>query len=87
MFQKSDLTRRGFLKSAATAGISVGALGALAGCTAKQQAAKPGAKMQMGLVTYQWGKDWDLPTLIKNCETAEFSTVELRTHHAHGVEQ
>jgi hypothetical protein len=23
-------------------------------------------KMQLGFVTYLWGKDWDVPTLIKN---------------------
>ncbi|EAZ82798.1 sugar phosphate isomerase/epimerase family protein [Algoriphagus machipongonensis] len=42
--------------------------------------------MQFGLVTYQWGRDWDLPTLIKNCESAGILGVELRTQHAHGVE-
>ncbi len=42
--------------------------------------------MQLGLVTYNWGKDWDLPTLIKNCEMAEFHGVELRSTHQHGVE-
>lgn len=42
--------------------------------------------MKFGLVTYQWGKDWDLPTLISNCEKAGFQSVELRTQHAHGVE-
>jgi sugar phosphate isomerase/epimerase len=42
--------------------------------------------MQLGLVTYQWGADWDLPTLIKNCEAADFAGVELRTTHKHGVE-
>jgi sugar phosphate isomerase/epimerase len=43
-------------------------------------------KMKLGLVTYQWGKDWDLPTLIANCERTGFLGVELRTQHAHGVE-
>lgn len=43
-------------------------------------------KMKLGLVTYQWGKDWDVPTLIKNCTAAKFSGVELRSSHAHGVE-
>jgi sugar phosphate isomerase/epimerase len=47
-------------------------------------AAKP--KMKLGLVTYQWGKDWDLPTLIANCEKTGLLGVELRTEHAHGVE-
>jgi sugar phosphate isomerase/epimerase len=42
--------------------------------------------MQIGLVTYLWGKDWDLPTLIANCEKSDMKGVELRTQHAHGVE-
>lgn len=42
--------------------------------------------MQLGLVTYQWGADWDLPTLIKNCQQTGFRGVELRTTHQHGVE-
>ena len=42
--------------------------------------------MKFGLVTYQWGKDWDLPTLISNCEKTGFQSVELRTQHAHKVE-
>jgi len=47
---------------------------------------KPGSRMRFGLVTYLWGKDWDLPTLIRNCETTNVLGVELRTQHAHGVE-
>ena len=43
-------------------------------------------KMEFGLVTYQWGKDWNLPTLIANCEKTGLDAVELRTEHAHGVE-
>jgi sugar phosphate isomerase/epimerase len=46
----------------------------------------PGYDMAYGLVTYQWGKDWDLPTLIQNCEKAGVAGVELRSTHAHGVE-
>jgi len=42
--------------------------------------------MQLGLVTYNWGKDWDLPTLIRNCEETGFEGVELRSTHKHGVE-
>ena len=45
-----------------------------------------GSKMKLGLVTYLWGKDWDVPTLIKNCSTAKVLGVELRVEHAHGVE-
>jgi sugar phosphate isomerase/epimerase len=43
-------------------------------------------KMKFGLVTYQWGRDWDLPTLIANCEKTGLLGVELRTEHAHKVE-
>jgi sugar phosphate isomerase/epimerase len=42
--------------------------------------------MRLGLVTYQWGKDWDLPTLLQHCAETGFSGVELRTTHKHGVE-
>ncbi len=49
-------------------------------------AAKPGSKMKLGLVTYLWGKDWDLDTLIRNCERSKVLGVELRTTHKHGVE-
>ncbi len=42
--------------------------------------------LKLGLVTYQWGKDWDVPTLIKNCSAAKIYGVELRTEHAHGVD-
>jgi len=46
---------------------------------------KPEKKMSLGLVTYLWGKDWDLPTLIANCEKTQLGGVELRVDHAHGV--
>ena len=42
--------------------------------------------MELGLVTYNLARDWDLPTLIRNCEESGFRAVELRTTHAHGVE-
>jgi len=45
-----------------------------------------GSKMKLGLVTYLWGQDWDLPTVIANCEKSKVLGVELRTQHAHGVE-
>ena len=46
----------------------------------------PAQKMQLGLVTYLWGKDMDLPTLLDVCEKSGVMGVELRTQHAHGVE-
>jgi sugar phosphate isomerase/epimerase len=42
--------------------------------------------MQLGLVTYMWGAEWDLPTLLKNLKETRFDGVELRTQHKHGVE-
>jgi sugar phosphate isomerase/epimerase len=47
---------------------------------------RPGERMAFGLVTYLWGQDWDLPTLIANCQASRVLGVELRTEHAHGVE-
>jgi sugar phosphate isomerase/epimerase len=46
-------------------------------------AAKP--EMKLGLVTYLWGKDWDVPTVIKNCTDTKIHGVELRVEHAHNV--
>ena len=42
--------------------------------------------LKLGMVTYQWGATWDLPTIIKNCAAAGFDGVELRSTHKHGVE-
>ncbi|GAA5220424.1 sugar phosphate isomerase/epimerase family protein [Membranihabitans marinus] len=46
---------------------------------------KKGKNMKLGLVTYLWGKDWDLETLITNCEKSKLYGVELRIEHAHNV--
>ncbi len=46
----------------------------------------PEHRMRFGLVTYMWGADWDLPTLIAHCEASGVLGVELRTTHKHGVE-
>jgi sugar phosphate isomerase/epimerase len=76
-------TRRTFLSS--TAGAAAAA--ALAGPLAETLFAQPkGSNIGFGLVTYMWGADWDLPTLISNCEKSGVAGVELRTTHAHGVE-
>jgi sugar phosphate isomerase/epimerase len=42
--------------------------------------------MRLGLVTYMWGADWDLPTIINNCRLTGFEGAELRSGHKHGVE-
>lgn len=76
------IDRREFVK--ASIGFGAAALGVNMPRTAP--AASTTAKMQLGLVTYLWGKDMDLPTLIKSCEDAGLGGVETRTQHAHGVE-
>jgi sugar phosphate isomerase/epimerase len=43
-------------------------------------------KMKLGTVTYNLAQDWDIATIITNCESAKFEGVELRTTHAHKVE-
>lgn len=75
------LSRRVFIKQTAQAGIGLAAMNAL---PAWSKQVKSG--MGFGLVTYEWAKDWDLPTLIANCEKTGVLAVELRTQHAHGVE-
>ena len=42
--------------------------------------------MRLGMVTYMWGAEWDLPTIIRNCSQTGYAGVELRTTHKHGVE-
>lgn len=41
---------------------------------------------QLGIVTYNIAKDWDLPTILKKLEALQYEGVELRTTHKHGVE-
>lgn len=75
--------RRQFLQ----VGLAAGAAGLSSGwpCT-NVGAAEQSPPMRFGLVTYQWGADWDLPTLLSNCSKAGVFGVELRTTHKHGVE-
>ncbi len=46
------------------------------------------AKLRFGFTSYQWGMDWDIPTIIANLTKAGVFGVELRTSakYAHGVE-
>jgi len=74
-------SRRNFLRTSLVAGVGLSLIDPFS-----VHAMMIKSKMKMGLVTYQWGKDWDLPTLISNCEKTGFLGVELRTQHAHGVE-
>jgi hypothetical protein len=42
--------------------------------------------MQLGCVTYNVLKDWDVETIVRNLDAAGFEAVELRTGHKHLVE-
>lgn len=79
------MNRRQFLGGAGTA--TLGAL-ALDASTLRAPAASftRAPRMHLGLVTYNLAADWDIPTIIKNCEATKFEGVELRTTHAHKVE-
>lgn len=77
-------TRREFLRDSIRFGIAAGVVGSAGDLLAMRRV--PGSGMRLGLVTYQWGKDWDIPTLIANCTKSNVLGVELRTEHAHKVE-
>jgi sugar phosphate isomerase/epimerase len=70
------MNRRNFLDALAGTGLGVALARPLAAAD----------NMQLGLVTYQWGKDMDLPTLISACQKSGLTGLELRTEHAHAVE-
>jgi len=75
-----NTTRRNFLKT------TTAAFAATASWPSLATAAKPAPTMRLGLVTYNWGKNWDLPTVLANCAATRFDGVELRSTHKHGVE-
>ncbi len=87
--------RRDFLKTgiaSATAGLGAGptmetaAIAAPAKNVRPAHAAPSPPPFKLGLVTYNLAKDWDIDTIIKNCQETGFEGVELRTQHKHGVE-
>jgi sugar phosphate isomerase/epimerase len=84
-----NVNRRAFLK-ATTLGLGGFSLplATIASAAAAEQSSflvrRP--TMHLGLVTYNLAENWDIPTIIKNCEAAKFEGVELRTTHAHKVE-
>jgi len=78
---EKNLSRRNFIQKSLISGIG---LATIPSFTVWAKAEKQ--HMRLGLVTYQWAKDWNLPTLIANCTKTGILGVELRTEHAHGVE-
>ena len=86
--------RRSFLKTGILSAAGLGTRGAAEGgrLTALGENVPPTnappspPPFKLGLVTYNLAKDWDIETIIKNCEETGFEGVELRTTHKHGVE-
>src|SRR5579863_530012 len=84
--------RRSFLKRAGAAVAGLGGALPFASRDAVARAANQSTSaaspppFHLGLVTYELAKDWDIDTIIKNCEATGFEGVELRTTHKHGVE-
>ena len=84
------VSRRTILSQAVRGAAGVLAATALTSCDSLQlsRTGKRADNIRFGLTTYQWGRNWDLPTLINNCRQAQLFGVELRTSlkYAHGVE-
>jgi hypothetical protein len=84
------ISRRDFLSQGLCITTGAAAAVALTSCDSlkTEKTQKRTARTRFGFTTYQWGKDWDLPTLIANCSKARAFGVELRTSqsYAHGVE-
>jgi len=78
---KNEHSRRIFLQRSLIAGIGLSLIDPFSVLAAAKK-----SEMKLGLVTYLWAKDWDLPTLIANCEKTGYLGVELRCDHKHGVE-
>jgi len=83
----SENSRRSFIKTGILGVAGAGALGVPAAGVAKAASPQSSAPpFKLGTVTYNLAKDWDIDTIIKNCQATGFEAVELRTTHKHGVE-
>ncbi len=87
---RKEVSRRNFLTRGIRVTTGAVATVALTSCNFLETGdkTKRDARTRFGWTTYQWGKDWDIPTLITNCCKARVFGVELRTSqsYAHGVE-
>jgi len=78
---KTEISRRRFIQTSFGAGAALAFLREL-----PDLSAMAASGMKLGFVTYLWGQDWDLLTLISNCEKSGLLGIELRVDHAHKVE-
>ena len=82
-----EFARRDLLRSSA----AIAATSAfVSSCQSSARSASAGGRsdkpLKLGLMSYNLAKDWDIPTIIKNCTATGFEHIELRTTHAHRVE-
>ncbi len=75
----NEMNRRAFLASAASAAVVATQASAI-------EPVKSRAKFQLGTVTYNVPKDWDLTTLLRIAKDVGLAAIECRTTHKHGVE-
>ncbi len=80
-----SLLRRDVLQSGLT-GLALATTASLCGQPTVLAQPPKESRLWLGLVTYLWGKDMDLPTVIDSCEKSGLLGVELRTEHKHAVE-
>lgn len=73
----NSLSRRTFL---------AGSAAAVAGSLATKLIAAEAPKFQLGMISYNVAKDWDLPTILKVCKDVGIAAIEARTTHKHGIE-
>lgn len=87
---QNKLSRRNLLGRSIAIATGAAAAAVITSCDSLKtaQIKKHAGRTRFGFTTYQWGKDWDIPTLIANCTKAGAFGVELRTSqsYAHGVE-
>lgn len=87
---RKKLSRRNFLSHSLCIATGAATAMGLTSCDSLKTAEnkKRAEQTRFGFTTYQWGKDWDVLTLIANCTKAGVFGVELRTSqsYAHGVE-
>jgi len=76
-----EISRRQFIQTSLGAGAALALLRDI-----PELPSMAASGMKLGFVTYLWGQDWDLPTLISNCEKSGLLGIELRVDHAHKVE-
>jgi hypothetical protein len=74
----NEKTRQNFLRRTLSATGAL-ALKAEKASTSHATSSVSASSAKLGLVTYNLAKDWDIPTIIKNCEMTGFEAVELHT--------